>query len=79
MKASELRQMESSELLELLEKQRDELFKDRLNWASGTLENPGKIRNGRHAIARILTVLRQRELARQIAELEAKQAQQGGN
>ena len=42
-----------------------ELMKLRTQAALGTLDNPGKIRAIRKTIARILTVLRERELGRE--------------
>lgn len=72
MKAAELRQLETNELLERLEKAREELFRLRLSWSSGSLEDPNQVRLKRHEIARILTVLRERELA---AELVRKEEQ----
>lgn len=69
-KASQYREMESAELLGKLEEKREELFRLRLSFSSGSLENPKQIRQVRHEIARMMTVLRERELALEIARQE---------
>ncbi len=71
MKTTEMRQMETNELLHQLETKRDELFKLRLNWHAGSLENPNQMRAVRKDISRILTLLREREIAREILGEEA--------
>jgi large subunit ribosomal protein L29 len=70
MKAYELRQLETNELLERLEKAREELFRLRLSWSNGSLEDPNQVRFKRHEIARILTILRERELAIELVRKE---------
>lgn len=71
MKAAELRQLSDAELLSRLEEQREELFNLRFQAATGQLDNPMRIKQVRHDIARILTVLRERrpepELEREVA------------
>ncbi len=74
MRAKEIRQMDTSELADLLETKREELFKLRLNWAAGSLEDPNQMAVLRKDIARILTVLREHELARQIVGEEGSNA-----
>jgi large subunit ribosomal protein L29 len=71
MSITDLRQMETNELLHHLETKRDELFKLRLNWHAGSLENPNQMRAVRKEIAQILTLLREREIAREILGEEA--------
>ena len=71
-RAADLRQLETGELQENLEKRREELFRLRLNWAAGSLENPNQIREARHEIARILTLLRERELAEALVRQEGE-------
>jgi large subunit ribosomal protein L29 len=66
MRTAELRQMDTQELVTLLESRREELFKLRLNWHAGSLENPNQMRAVRKDIARLLTILREREIAREI-------------
>lgn len=70
MKTAEMRQMESAELQEQLGKKREELFRLRLNWYAGSLENPNQMRVVRKDIARILTILRERELALEVVQNE---------
>jgi large subunit ribosomal protein L29 len=70
-KAAELRRLSDDELLTRLEEQKEELFNLRFQLATGQLDNPMRIKQVRHDIARILTVLRERrpeeELEREVA------------
>ena len=61
-KADEIRKMSKEERLKLLEELRRELINLRYKSASGTLENPGRLRELRRNIARILTIMREEEL-----------------
>ena len=63
MKSAEIREMESQSLLETVESKREELFRLRIAWAANRLEDPNQMRIVRKDIARMLTVLRERELA----------------
>ena len=63
MKPTELREMTITELQEQLEKDRQELFNLRFQSSTQQLENPRRIRVVRKNIARILTILSQRESA----------------
>ena len=63
MKISEIRALSPEERKKKLEELRTELIRLRLQAATGTLDNPGKIRAIRKTIARILTVIREEELA----------------
>jgi len=62
-KPAELRDMTITELQEQLEKDRQELFNLRFQSSTQQLENPRRIRVVRKNIARILTILSQRESA----------------
>ncbi|MGC9108997.1 MAG: 50S ribosomal protein L29 [Caldimicrobium sp.] len=62
MKAKELRELSIPELKEKLSQLREELFNLRFQKSIHRLENPMKIRNLKRDIARILTVLREKEL-----------------
>ncbi len=64
MKISEIRALSPEERKKKLEELRTELIRLRLQAATGTLDNPGKIRAIRKTIARILTVMREEELER---------------
>ncbi len=63
MKISEIRALSPEERKKKLDELRTELIRLRLQAATGTLDNPGKIRAIRKTIARILTVMREEELA----------------
>ena len=63
MKSSEIREVESPTLIENIESKREELFRLRIAWAANRLEDPNQMRIIRKDIARMLTVLRERELA----------------
>ena len=58
----ELRDLEDDELLERLEAAKEELFNLRFQLATGQLDNPMTIKQTRHEVARILGILREREL-----------------
>ncbi|MFT4122799.1 MAG: 50S ribosomal protein L29 [Microbacteriaceae bacterium] len=59
---SELDTFEDSRLLDELKKAKEELFNLRFQSATGQLESHGRIRAVKRDIARIYTVLREREL-----------------
>ncbi|GJL56532.1 MAG: 50S ribosomal protein L29 [Nitrospirales bacterium] len=63
MNVSELRDMEESELLEKVRQLKEELFHFRCQLAMGRIENPMRIRQTKHDVARVMTVIRQRALA----------------
>ncbi len=71
MKASDLREMPTSELLNRIETMRKDMFNLKLAARADTLENPQQIRGLRKDMARMLTVLRERELAAAYIESEA--------
>ena len=62
MKANEIRKMSGAELETKLADLKKDLFNLRLQLATNQLDNPVKIRETKKAIARIQTVLREREL-----------------
>jgi large subunit ribosomal protein L29 len=59
---AELRELPEAELRNRLESAREELFNLRFQLATGQLDNPMRLKEVRHDVARILTVLREREL-----------------
>jgi len=61
----ELRDLGDEELFERLESDKEELFNLRFQLATGQLDNPMRIKDVRHEIARILTIVRERESERQ--------------
>ena len=64
MKAEEFREMQDSELDAQLEEKRQELFRLKFRAATMELENPKLMQENRRDIARILTIRRERELAK---------------
>ena len=66
----ELRDHSDEELIERLESSKEELFNLRFQLATGQLDNPMRIKDVRHDVARILTILRERDLERELEQLE---------
>jgi len=64
-KAAELRELPDDELLARVDAAKEELFNLRFQLATGQLDNPTRISEVRHDVARIATVLREREIATQ--------------
>ena len=62
MKAKEFKQMTNDELVKKLESLKEELFNLRFRHATGQLENPNVISGVKKDIARVKTVLREREI-----------------
>jgi large subunit ribosomal protein L29 len=60
--AHELRLLDNDSLEERLREHKEELFNLRFQAATGQLESHGRLRQVRRDIARIYTVLREREL-----------------
>ena len=58
----ELRNLDNEELIAKLREGKEELFNLRFQGATGQLENHGRLRAVRKDIARIYTILREREL-----------------
>jgi large subunit ribosomal protein L29 len=61
-KATELRDQTDEQLLDRAESAKEELFNLRFQLATGQLDNPSRIKKVRHEIARIATVMREREI-----------------
>jgi large subunit ribosomal protein L29 len=70
-KATELRELPDEELLDRVESLKEELFNLRFQFATGQLDNPMRIKEVRHDIARILTVLRGRSTEEELREAVA--------
>ena len=60
--ARELRELGDAELLEKLRESKEELFNLRFQQATGQLENHGRMRAVKKDIARIYTLMTEREL-----------------
>ena len=67
MKVKELRELTDAELNKKLTDSKDELFKLRFQMATGQLDNPMKLQEVRRKIARVKTIIRERELGIQRA------------
>ena len=65
MKATEIREWENTEIEARLKELKEELFRLKFRTATMQLENPRLVSNIRRDIARLNTVLRERELAKQ--------------
>ena len=61
-KPGELRNLDNAELAERLKSAKEELFNLRFQGATGQLESHGRLRAVRRDIARIYTIMREREL-----------------
>jgi large subunit ribosomal protein L29 len=61
--AKELRALSDGELVERLDEAKDEFLKLRFQHATGALENSSRLGQARREVARVNTVLRQREIA----------------
>ncbi len=62
MKVKEIRELTTEEINQKLKESKEELFNLRFQQATGNLEKPSRIRELRHTVARMKTVLREREL-----------------
>lgn len=65
MNTTELRGMEKSELLDRIKQLKEELFHFRCQLAMGRIENPMRIRATKREVARVKTVLQQKESGRE--------------
>lgn len=63
MKANEIRDLTTTEIETKIKSLKEELFNLRFQLATGQLENTARIREVRKAIARMKTVVREREIA----------------
>jgi large subunit ribosomal protein L29 len=68
MRTAELRELPEDELHSRLDSAKEELFNLRFQLATGQLDNPMRIKEVRHSIARIMTVLTERELIEEPGE-----------
>jgi len=60
--AAELRELTDDQLVDRAESAKEELFNLRFQLATGQLDNSSAIKKVRHEIARIATVIRQRDI-----------------
>ena len=66
MKISEIRELSNEEINAKLKESKEELFNLRFQQATGNLEKPSRFRDLRHTVARLKTVLRERELKEEV-------------
>jgi large subunit ribosomal protein L29 len=64
MDTKEIRNLSTEELIKKIEANKEELFNLRFSQATGNLEKPSRIPELRKEIARIKTIIRERELQR---------------
>ena len=62
MKVKEIKEMSQDELRKALDDSKDELFKLKFQLATGQLDNPMRIKEVKKDIARVKTIIRQKEL-----------------
>lgn len=62
MKNKEIRELTTEEITKKIEEYKEELFNLRLSQATGSLEKPSRIKELRKLVARMKTILREREL-----------------
>ena len=62
MKANEIRELSTEEINAKIKECKEELFNLRFQQATGNLEQPSRIKELRHTVARMKTVLKEREL-----------------
>ena len=70
-KAAELRELSEEELVVRLREAKAELFNLRVQGATGQLDNHRRLHTVRKDIARIYTIMRERELGLSVAPQEA--------
>ncbi|MDD2380110.1 MAG: 50S ribosomal protein L29 [Mariniphaga sp.] len=63
MKTSEIKELTTKEIVEKIQVEKENLVRLRLNHAVSALDNPMKIKDSKKNIARLKTILRQRELS----------------
>ena len=78
-KTSELRELPDDELYVRIDGAKEELFNLRFQLATGQLDNTARLKELRHDVARLATVLREREIeleldAIAVAEANAREA-----
>ena len=62
MKTNEIRKLSTEEINKKIAESKEELFNLRMKQATGSLENPSRIRELRKTVARLKTILRERDI-----------------
>ena len=70
MKIKDLRELSNKELEGKIRESKKELFNLRLKQSTGTLEKPSKIKELRKEVARMKTIMRERELNEEVRDGE---------
>ncbi len=65
-KINEIRELSNDEIIKKIEESKEELFNLRFSQATGNLEKPSRINELRKLVARMKTVLRERELGEEV-------------
>ncbi len=73
-RAVELRELPDDELYVRIESAKEELFNLRFQLATGQLDNTSRLKELRHDVARLATVLREREIGMELDAIAAAQA-----
>jgi large subunit ribosomal protein L29 len=71
-KAAELRELPDDELVVRMEAAKEELFNLRFQLATGQLDNPARMKQVRHDVARVATVLRERQIELELDTIAAE-------
>jgi len=71
MNSNEVRALQTSEIETKLEDAREELFKLRFRFKTGQMTDYSRLRVTRRLVARLATVLREREIAAQLIAKES--------
>ncbi len=71
MKASEIREMNPDELVDELETLQRKLFDIRTQAVTEKLEDPSQLTKAKRDVARLKTIIRERELAQQDSEINS--------
>jgi large subunit ribosomal protein L29 len=72
-KAAELRELPEDELVARIEAAKEELFNLRFQLATGQLDNTARLKEVRHDVARIATVLREREIEQELDAIASEE------
>ena len=67
MKAKEIRDLTTEEIIARLKDEREQLLRLQLNHAVSSIESPSKIREARKTVARLHTILTQRQAVESIS------------
>lgn len=68
MRPEEIRELGDADIVQSIEELKDELFDLRMRGAYEEPENPSRVRQVRRDIARLLTIQRERQVARESKE-----------